>query len=89
MTGYQTYWRKSPSHKWIRSMETEYDFRREMDMNYILGWMATQGYFKGQVAYQTVEIVSKVRDNDLVPHNTKMDEIRTVLDTRILRKEIA
>ena len=89
MTGYQTFWRESPAHKWIRGMETQYDFRREMDMNYILGRLATQGHFDGQAAYQTVEIVGGKRPSDLVGQREKMDEVRTVLDPRIARKETA
>lgn len=87
MKGYQTYWRKSPHHKWVRSIETEYDFRREADMNSILGWMMSQGNFDGQVAYQTIDIVGGIRPNDLVSHNTKMDEIRSPLMGIFPKKE--
>ena len=79
MTGYQTYWRKSPKHKWIKSLMTQYEERMEYDINYLLGYLATQGNFDGQAAYKKVEIVSGIRTGDLVDRNEKMNEIRTVL----------
>ena len=79
MTGYQTFWRKSPRHKWVRSIDTPYEEKRELDMSFVLGYLATQGHFTGQVAYQVVELGTGWRSNDLVSRATPMQEVRTVL----------